>query len=588
MYISLYQNFAIILVTSSSLASQSFGALSEPPLYDENPATAPAAIDAAELEGDRMLELIYEIRSIKFSGSFPEVQERDTIDNSFRVVRMLIEAPETKPVEANTWYFLSPEQMAEFRSRIDFILNLLVSYSKSEETDRRIHNRETSENIAQEAVEIVVEELFAIAREAAKTGSVSEATTVNMYRHLMSLISLREGHTHTTSKLNRDVLVVFRAIHEWVVEYIPHSHMLKYFKYKLKGGKWEDSFDKQKYKKEQVDSSEEFKKIQDWRANRKNDEVENLFKLEWNVITDRSINYCEANEAISALRDREEYHQGVLAFFSRWCLKIDEEIAEKERALQAKVAERAEREVKANQHAKVDPREALAAMMAALELEYETPSQTRKPKSKAAGGSSKPPETERKAESLKAKQSLAEKKKAEALDTEKRARLNAERAFEEAQRQAQLAATKADNVARNETLRHRKQGLAERRAAKAAQQEVEHAALLERKQSWMDNLYAEQQNLTSFNSDFLVDPSIFEGAADFDTARDELRAKGIYLGLHIHGNEKCVAMWKDHSGRNFMVWFDAPHGTQLKKGAVAGWAIALHKALRNSGRLLDN
>jgi hypothetical protein len=46
-----------------------------------------------------------------------------------------------------------------------------------------------------------------------------------------------------------------------------------------------------------------------------------------------------------------------------------------------------------------------------------------------------------------------------------------------------------------------------------------------------------------------------------------------------------VAMWKDSKGNNVMVWFDYPHGVQLKKGAVAGWALGLQKVLRESGRL---
>lgn len=164
---SFYQNFARILSSSAALASPCFGGLDEDPL-NKTASAANAAAEAAELEGDKMLRLIDEIYSVKFSGEFPEIQEGDETESGFKVARTSIEMSGEAPVQAKTWYFVSLEQMEDFRSRIDFLLNLVVSYSKAEEVDRRVHNRKTSENLAQEGVHKVVDELFAIATEAAK------------------------------------------------------------------------------------------------------------------------------------------------------------------------------------------------------------------------------------------------------------------------------------------------------------------------------------------------------------------------------------------------------------------------------------
>lgn len=100
----------------------------------------------------------------------------------------------------------------------------------------------------------------------------------------------------------------------------------------------------------------------------------------------------------------------------------------------------------------------------------------------------------------------------------------------------------------------RQQDLAVRRAAEERARAEERRALLERKQSWVDKLYEAQQNLAVFSEDKLVDPSIFDGGADFKTACDELKAKGIYVELN-HGNEQCIAMWTGINGRKHMKWF---------------------------------
>jgi hypothetical protein len=237
--------------------------------------------------------------------------------------------------------------------------------------------------------------------------------------------------------------------------------------------------------------------------------------------------------------------------------------------------------------AMLDPQKVLKAMMAAMELEDDgASSPTRKPKPKAAGMVEKP------TQSLKEKQRRVEKKEAETKAREKQEAmeqlrlLEEQRAIEEAKRQAQLAVTKADNAVKNAALRQRQKDRALQKEAETAKLAAERDALLQRPQSWLDRLYADQTQLKSFDKDRLVDPVVFEGIADFDDVCAELTSKGIYLGLRIHGNEKCVAMWKDNNGRNVMVWFDAPYGVQLTKGSYAGWAIGLHKALSNSGRLL--
>jgi hypothetical protein len=127
--------------------------------------------------------------------------------------------------------------------------------------------------------------------------------------------------------------------------------------------------------------------------------------------------------------------------------------------------------------------------------------------------------------------------------------------------------------------------LRERREQDRLDRRVIMDGLLRREATWVDSLYEATQKLSTYEPSKLIDSTIFRGQADYKSVSDALTAAGIYIKEHVHGNEKCVAMWKDSKGNNVMVWFDHPHGAQLKKGSIAGWALGLQKALRDSGRL---
>lgn len=104
----------------------------------------------------------------------------------------------------------------------------------------------------------------------------------------------------------------------------------------------------------------------------------------------------------------------------------------------------------------------------------------------------------------------------------------------------------------------RQRDLAARRVAEEEATSEKRGVLLECKYSWVDRLYEMQQKLAVLSEDKLVDSFIFEGEADFKADCDELKAKGISVKSCVHGNEKCVAMWKDINGSKHMRWFHNP------------------------------
>ena len=268
------------------------------------------------------------------------------------------------------------------------------------------------------------------------------------------------------------------------------------------------------------------------------------------------------------IRYVESIHNQGEALLEKWCNFIDEEKEESERLAQEKATARAAK----IPPKKIDPKAALAEMMRSLGIEDD----------------SQPSKASSKAKKTTKPNSIPKESKAEMERLHQAAeRARTLREVEETERLAQLEEIKRENAERNAALELRQAELRERREQERQNRKMIMKGLLQREAEWVESLYAETQKLPVYNSSELIDPAIFLGQSDYKRVIDALRAAGIYIKEHIHGNEKCFAMWKDSDGKNKMVWFDAPHGVQVSKGAAAGWVISLQKALKESGRLLS-
>jgi hypothetical protein len=154
----------------------------------------------------------------------------------------------------------------------------------------------------------------------------------------------------------------------------------------------------------------------------------------------------------------------------------------------------------------------------------------------------------------------------------------------EEERSQKLEETKAKNANKKAQLKARQEMLAERRQESAASAGVVAAAVQQRaERSWVDQAF--DAKLSPYSKDQRIDPSIFEGNPDFTMTMKTLDAAGIYVNANVHGNEKGVARWVGADGKNVMVWFDRPHGAQLRMGEKAGWVIGLIKRLRETGKV---
>ncbi len=416
--------------------------------------------------------------------------------------------------------------------------------------------------------------------------------------------------------------LMYVPIKDWITNSFPISHMLKYVVNTIvnrpersSGGCCVESghrFDYGTYFNKYYLKKPEYEKINEWigegpiffgQKNNADQEFKNFEQVAVvpfnpNKLLQDEENFCAFIRYIESIHNKGE------SLLKKWNDVIDSEIAEKALESQNSAAVRAAKTKKTD---KGDPKEVLAAMMAAMGLEADQPSST---VSKKKNTTSKKAKT--------GKTALTKPDRDAEVEEAEQRRLRAQPALEEEEkRQVHLAETHTDKAKRNAALEQRQKELQERKSGEAAAHTANGEAVANRKQSWVDALYDAQEKLSSYKSDSLIDPAIFEessadddldaaqekpdphnpnslidpavfgGSANFKRVCKELKNKGIYLGLQSRGNEKCVAMWKDCNGRNCMVWFDAPHGAQIKKGSMAGWAVALHKALRDSGRLLS-
>lgn len=545
---------------------------------------------------ESQMERNYEIACAKVGNPIKTEFPGRFVKEEFGVLHYYF--PETR---SYLYALTSPAQRLGLLNKIDFCIRLYLSYARQfVEVDAK-NDDDGVVYAAQATVSIkILNQIAKILDSIMNKDCALEEDLMDVYVSIMAYIRQLSLET-SIDEINKESLTTFySAIKDWIREFFPLSHMIKYLKIEMiseahspdspgnrlsrvtrfQGGDYRDDFKK----------TEAYKRIENWikesgKSGKKgssllcNQASHDLMAFNKKIFVqfNPSDLPLEANINIAFIRFLESIYSEGEELLTKWNNVIDNEAAEKEQAAQARKAARV---ANTNQPPKVDPREALAAMMAALELSDDKTSaptaRASKPKPKAVGAPKKPTNAQRETQDLAAKQ-----------HAEDEARLKAERQASEAMAAAQLAETEAANAAHNAAQKQRQQALAERRAAAAAESEAQRRALSKRKKIWLDDLYAEEEKLSPFDRTQLVDPKIFDGAADFVAACTEMKAKGIYLGLRIHGNEKCVAMWKDKKGRNVMVWFDAPHGAQVQKGSMAAWSIGLHKALRDSGRLLS-
>lgn len=154
----------------------------------------------------------------------------------------------------------------------------------------------------------------------------------------------------------------------------------------------------------------------------------------------------------------------------------------------------------------------------------------------------------------------------------------------EEERLQNLEEIRAMNAEKNAQIKARQEMLAERREETAASARAVAAAVQQRAQrSWVDQAF--DARLSPYSEGQRINPEIFEGTPDFIKTMKKLETAGVYVNANIHGNEKGVARWVGADGKNVMVWFDRPHGAQLRMGERAGWVIALIKRLRETGKL---
>ena len=153
---------------------------------------------------------------------------------------------------------------------------------------------------------------------------------------------------------------------------------------------------------------------------------------------------------------------------------------------------------------------------------------------------------------------------------------------EEKARKERLEQNQALNAEKKRQQEERQQQLQEKRILKQKENLEKIFFLQQRAQNTFDKVYTAYQQLQKSD---VVDPSIFDGSPKFVDVQKALAQADISVTEHIHGNEQCVALWKDVQNKKHMFWFHKPHGVQDKKGEDAGWCRGLEHKLRETGML---
>lgn len=492
----------------------------------------------------------------------------------------------------------SSEQRKNLLEKIDFLFRLICSCGQQYsikpidvQLDRVLQHEFSSK---EQGLVKIMHYLCDIANRLKNRDYLDERELYKLYEFIDSI--LNEANK---SKSSNDLIdQMYVPIKNWIKNNFPISSMLNYIENRIvelssrASGEVKLSVNSQfiyaKYFNEYHSQTPEYKKITEWLDGSK----VGFLDSEDKIIADRELKNFEHeikvpfdasrlpvgmgdNEFfVEFIRYVESLHQKGEALLEKWIGVID---AEKEEAKRSAQKRAVERRAQMSKPKKADPEEALAAMMRALGLEEDD--QPKKSSSTAKKGAQTQKETKPTAAPKDAKVELERQRKEEAE------RVRALREAEEAERLVRLEAIKRENAERNAAAEARQAEVRERREQAQLNRRIIMNGLLRREATWIEVLYAEGQNLGAYNSSELIDPSIFRGQPDYKTVSNALKAVGVYIKEHVHGNEKCVAMWKDQNDKNIMVWFDDPHGAQLIKGAAAGWVISLHKALRDSGRL---
>jgi hypothetical protein len=478
------------------------------------------------------------------------------------------------------WALTQPLQRQMLLERFDFLIRLFLSYRKEYFEDFRAEAGLSEEPLFFQRGDTIFNLFQVLAKIVDVINNedhVRELDVTQLYRSIKAGI-YEINSRGTLNKKQDGLLNLYQGIEEWVDDFFPKSHMYKYLKYRFQKNMETRKFDiicafqGGLYYNDYFKNTREYKRIQEALVNQ-----DECFKrdVEFRSFCNKVFAPFDQNSVpegvnleIAMIRFMENIYNEGEALLEKWIDIIDAEKEESERLAQEKATARAAKILPK----KIDPKAALTEMMRSLGIEDD--SQPSKASSKAKK-TTKP-------NSIPKESKTAMERQHQAAE---RARALCE--VEETERLAQLEEITRQNAEKKAALESRQAGLRERREQERLQRRRVMDGLLQRKVAWVESLYAETQKLPVYNSSELIDPAIFLGQSDYQTVIDALRAASIYIKEHIHGNEKCVAMWKDSDGKNKMVWFDAPHGVQVSKGAAAGWVISLQKALKESGRLLS-
>jgi hypothetical protein len=158
----------------------------------------------------------------------------------------------------------------------------------------------------------------------------------------------------------------------------------------------------------------------------------------------------------------------------------------------------------------------------------------------------------------------------------------AQKAKEEQERLERAEEDARERAERKEKTAQRQQALRDKRDRELEEASRQVEVLHQRKAARVEEMFSMYRGLSTKAS---VSISIFNGEPDLDDVIKALEAAGVSVLMHVHGNEKCLAMWQSANGEKHMVWFDAPHGAQLTKGSKAGWVRALRSNLEKAGML---
>lgn len=158
----------------------------------------------------------------------------------------------------------------------------------------------------------------------------------------------------------------------------------------------------------------------------------------------------------------------------------------------------------------------------------------------------------------------------------------AKAAKEERERFERAEEDARERAERKEKTAQRQQALRDKRERELEEASRQVEALHQRKAARVEEMFSMYRGLSAKAN---VSTSIFNGEPDLDDVIKALEGAGVSVLMHVHGNEKCLAMWQSAGGEKHMVWFDAPHGAQLTKGSKAGWVRALRSNLEKAGML---